>query len=100
DLLRIFHSLERKDDYDRLAAEFERAFNADVPTFEHFTETGRGLEHYRAALARIEALWPAPGTLALIEELVFRRPGGQEEGGFDLAAYQELLLLNSVAKEV
>ncbi len=100
DLLRIFHSLDRRDDYARLAEEFERAFNADVPVFDAFNETGRGLEHYRGALARIESQWPAPGTLALIEELVFRKPGVHEDEAFDLAAYQELLLLYSVAKEV
>ncbi|MDM0103772.1 hypothetical protein QTH97_02420 [Variovorax sp. J22R24] len=100
DLLRIFHSLDRKEDYARLAEEFERAFNADVPAFEHFTEAGRGLEHYRSALARIESQWPAPGTLALIEELIFRKPGVHEDDAFDLAAYQELLLLYAVAKEV
>lgn len=100
DLLRIFHSLDRKEDYARLADEFEHAFNADVPSFEHFTEAGKGLEHYRGTLARIEALWPAPGTLALIEELVFRKPGSHDDGAFDLTAYQELLLLYSVAKEV
>jgi tetratricopeptide (TPR) repeat protein len=100
DLLRIFHSLDRKEDYARLAEEFEHAFNADVPAFEHFTEAGKGLEHYRSALGRIESQWPAPGTLALIEELIFRKPGVHEEGAFDLAAYQELLLLYAVAKEV
>jgi tetratricopeptide (TPR) repeat protein len=99
DLLRIFHSLGRHEDYASLAEEFERAFNADVPVFEKFSDTGKGLEHYRSALARIESQWPAPGTLALIEELVFRKPGAHEEA-FDLAAYQELLLLYSVAKEV
>jgi pilus assembly protein FimV len=100
DLLRIYHSLDRKDDYVRLAEEFERAFNADVPAFEHFNEMGKGLEHYRNTLARIESQWPAPGTLALIEELIFRKPGANEDEVFDLAAYQELLLLYSVAKEV
>lgn len=100
DLLRIYHSLDRKDDYARLAEEFERAFNADVPAFEFFNETGKGLEHYRSTLARIESQWPAPGTLALIEELIFRKPGANEDEAFDLAAYQELLLLYSVAKEV
>ncbi|RZI95161.1 MAG: hypothetical protein EOP78_07290 [Variovorax sp.] len=100
DLLRIFHSLSRRDDYARLRQDFERAFNADVPEFDKFTETGRGLEHYRSALARIESQWPEPGTLALIEELVFRKPGVHEDETFDLAAYQELLLLYSVAKEV
>ncbi|VWX63103.1 conserved hypothetical protein [Burkholderiales bacterium 8X] len=101
DLLRIFHSLDRREDYADVAAEFERAFNADVPPFERFNEsTGKGLEHYGAAMARIQAKWPEPGTLALIEELVFRKPGGHGDDAFDLAAYQELLLLYSVAKEV
>ncbi|WP_143684419.1 bZIP transcription factor [Variovorax sp. KK3] len=100
DLLRIYHALDRQDDYARLSEEFEHAFNADVPDFDQFNQTGKGLEHYRGALARIESQWPAPGTLALIEELIFRKPGTHEDEVFDLAAYQELLLLYSVAKEV
>lgn len=100
DLLRIFHALGRRDEYAGLRQDFERAFNADVPEFDKFTEVGRGLEHYRSTLARIESQWPEPGTLALIEELVFRKPGAHEDEVFDLAAYQELLLLYSVAKEV
>lgn len=100
DLLRIFHTLDRRDDYARVGQEFERAFNASVPDFEQFSELGRGLEHYGSALARIEAQWPRPGTLNLIEELVFRKPGARDDESFDLAAYRELLLLYSVAKEV
>lgn len=100
DLLQIFHSLGREEEYARLAQEFEFAFNADVPAFEQFTEQGRGLEYYRGPLARIASQWPAASTLALIEELVFRRPGAHEEEAFDLSAYRELLLLYSVAKEV
>lgn len=100
DLLRIYHSLDRRDDYARVGREFERAFNAQVPVFEHFAEVGNGLEHYRTTLARIEAQWPQPSTLGLIEELVFRKPGARGDESFDLAAYRELLLLYSVAKEV
>lgn len=100
DLLRIYHALDRRDDYARVGQEFERAFNASVPDFEHFSEVGHGLEHYRSTLARIEAQWPRQGTLALIEELVFRKPGTRGDESFDLAAYRELLLLYSVAKEV
>lgn len=100
DLLRIFHSLDRREDYARVGQEFERAFNASVPDFEHFSEVGRGLEHYPSTLTRIEAQWPRPGTLGLIEELVFRKPGTRGDESFDLAAYRELLLLYSVAKEV
>jgi len=100
DLLKIYHSLDRREDYDRMRQEFSTNFNAGVPPFEKFEEAGRGLEHYRETLARIEAQWPATGTLPLIEELVFRKPGNREEDSFDLAAYRELLLLYSVAKEV
>lgn len=100
DLLQIFHSLGRRDEYNRLRQEFVRNFNAEVPEFDRFEEAGRGLDHYGNALARIEAQWPTVGTLPLIEELIFRKPGSQEEESFDLAAYRELLLLYSVAKEV
>ncbi|WP_088956846.1 type IV pilus assembly protein FimV [Variovorax sp. HW608] len=100
DLLRIYHSLDRREDYARLAEEFERAFNADVPPFDKYTDAGKGLERYPSALARIESQWPAPSTLALIEELIFRKPGVHEDDAFDLAAYQELLLLYGLAKEV
>ncbi|MDM0040953.1 hypothetical protein QTH89_02220 [Variovorax sp. J22G21] len=100
DLFKIYHALGRRDEYARLSGGFERAFNAEVPAFDDFSLGGRGLEHYRGALARIESQWPASGTLALIEELVFRKPGVHEDEAFDLAAYQELLLLYAVAKEV
>jgi len=100
DLLKIYHSQGRKEEYDRLRQDFSTNFNAGVPPFEKFEEAGRGLEHYRGTLARIEAQWPASGTLPLIEELVFRKPGNRDEDSFDLAAYRELLLLYSVAKEV
>lgn len=100
DLFKLYHALGRRDDYARLRSGFERAFNANVPAFDDFSLSGRGLEHYRGALGRIESQWPAASTLALIEELVFRKPGTPEEESFDLAAYQELLLLYAVAKEV
>ncbi|MGI4777097.1 MAG: hypothetical protein ACRYGA_03100 [Janthinobacterium lividum] len=100
DLLRIHHSLGNRDAYGRVGQEFERAFNATLPSFDSFNDGGNGLEHYRSTLARITERWPAPETLLLIEELVFRRPGTDGNEAFDLAAYQELLLLYAIAKEV
>ena len=98
DLFKILHDAGRRPQYDRLAENFERAFNAEVPDFDSFGKEGRGLDQYKGVLARIEAIWPAPGTLALIEDLVFRKPGSREEA-FDLPAYKELLLLYSVARD-
>ncbi|MDM0112447.1 hypothetical protein QTI66_09815 [Variovorax sp. J22R133] len=98
DLFRIFHSLDRREDYARLRREFEQQFNAGVPDFDDFTLEGRSLDRYDGVLERIQATWPYPETLALIEELVFRKPGSREEA-FDLPAYQELLLLYAVARD-
>jgi hypothetical protein len=70
-----------------------------VPAFDDFSNEGRGLEHYQEVLARILSAWPSSGTLDLIEELIFRKPGSREEV-FDLPAYQELLLLYAVAREL
>ncbi len=100
DLLRIHHSLGNREAYGRVGQEFERVFNATLPSFDSFNDGGNGLEHYRSTLARITEQWPASETLAVIEELVFRRPGTDGNEAFDLAAYQELLLLYAVAKEV
>ncbi|HXE21117.1 MAG TPA: hypothetical protein VN617_02155 [Rhodoferax sp.] len=102
DLLAIYHRLDLKDDYARLRGDFTRAFNVQVPPFEAFTGTSKGLEAYPAALARIEALWPSIKVLDAIEASIFRRPGADdgEEGAFDPEAYRELLLLFSIAREV
>lgn len=99
DLLSVLHALGRRDDYARQAREFEHRFNAEVPPFDTFDRQGRGLGDYKPVLDRIVALWPGPGTSELIEELVFRHPGSQE-GVFDLPAYQELLLLHAVVRDL
>ncbi|MGH8821359.1 MAG: hypothetical protein ACREWJ_08725 [Rhodoferax sp.] len=102
DLLGIYHRFDLKDDYVRLRGDFTRAFNVQVPPFDTFSGTSKGLEAYPAALARIEALWPSVEVLDAIEASIFRRPGvgDDEEGAFDPEAYRELLLLFSIAREV
>ena len=99
DLLAVLHSLGRREDYAAVARDFTQGFNVDVPAFDNFTSGGRGLAHYREALQRIVAKWPSQGTDELIEEFVFRKPGTPEES-FDLPAYQELLMLYAVARDL
>lgn len=98
DLFRIYHSLNRREEYDVLRTDFNQVFNTQVPKFDAFAEGGSGLEGYQAALSRIIALWPTPRVLDVIEESIFRKPDAQE--AFDLEAYRELLLLYGVAKDV
>ncbi|SFM44688.1 hypothetical protein [Variovorax sp. OV329] len=99
DLLAVLHSLGRREDYAAVAREFAEGSNVDVPSFDHFTLGGRGMEHYREALQRIVDKWPSQGTAELIEDFVFRKPGSPEES-FDLPAYQELLMLYSVVRDL
>ncbi|MCJ0763403.1 type IV pilus assembly protein FimV [Variovorax terrae] len=100
DLFKIYHSLERRAEYDHLREDFNRVFNAQVPPFEAFSADSRGLEAYEAALSRIEALWPSARVLDVIEESIFRKPGSGDGDAFDLEAYRELLLLYTIAKDV
>ncbi len=99
DLFNLYHQLERRDDYEALREIFNRRFNTQIPVFDMYTDAGLGLEAYHSALSRIEALWPSPKVLEVIEDSIFRRPETNAEA-FNLEAYRELLMLYSVAKEI
>jgi hypothetical protein len=99
DLLGLYHQLKRRADFDELRGEFNRLFNADIPPFESYTGTSRGLESYDVVLSRIVALWPTPEVLQAIEASVFRKLGALTEP-FGLEAYRELLFLYGIAREI
>jgi tetratricopeptide (TPR) repeat protein len=100
DLLMLYHRLGRRDDYEQARAEFNQVFNAGAPPFDQYSDESRGLEDYEAAFGRIQALWPDPRVLDVIEESIFRDPGNAETAVFDLEAYRELLLLHAMAKDM
>lgn len=102
DLFRLYHQLGRRVEYDRLREDFNQHFNADAPPFDQYAEENRGLETYEAAFSRIQALWPQPRVLDVIEQSIFRESeDGESEGEvFGLEAYRELLLLYAIAKDV
>lgn len=100
DLFRIYHRLGRQKDYEALRDEFNHLFNADAPAFDRYTAQGKGLEAYDTAFARIQALWPQPRVLDLIERSIFRDLQDEETEVFDLEAYRELLLLHAMAKDM
>lgn len=99
DLFNLYHQLDRHAEYDSLRVIFNQRFNSQAPTFELYTDKNLGLESYQLALSRIEALWPSPKVLEIIEESLFRRPDIKAEA-FSLEAYRELLLLYAVAREI
>ncbi len=101
DLFNLYHQLGREEDYEELRQTFNQLFNSKIPAFALYgdEEAGAGLEAYQTAMSRIEALWPSPKVLDIIEESIFRKPDAGAEA-FDLEAYRELLMLYSVAREI
>jgi hypothetical protein len=98
ELLRLYHTLSRVDEFAQLRKQFMQSFNAQVPEFTGFHRTGRMLYHYTDALAEIEAEWTSPSVMALLEKFLFRRDGVGAVEPFDMAAYDELLLLLAIAQ--
>ncbi len=98
ELLRLFHTLSRAEDFMQLRAQFMRYFNAKVPEFSAFNRQGRPLDRYPDALAEIEAEWSSPAVLHTLDKFLFHRAGNANTEPFDLAAYDDLLLLLGIAQ--
>lgn len=99
DLLGLLKVQDRRREYASVAHEFSHSFGVAVPEFEQFTGGDRGLEHYPEVLLLIVEKWPSQGTADLIEAFVFRKPGSADDV-FDLPAYQDLLMLYAVARDL
>lgn len=100
DLLKLFHALNLRPEFQKLSQDFNLLFNGRVPAFALFMDEGKGLEDYPEALARISTLWPTPKVLEFIETCVFRDPWAAASEPFDLAALRELLFLHGVARHL
>lgn len=98
DLLKLFHSLNLRPEFQRLSQDFNLLFNGRVSEFALFADEGRSLETYPETLARISALWPTAKVLELIETCIFRDPWAAASEPFDLAAFRELLFLHALAR--
>lgn len=98
ELLGLFYQLSRKNEFDALRAQFEQHFAARVPEMAQFAQRGKSLEHYTELLATIEALWPTDEVGDLLESYLFRHQGPDSGVLFDLAAFDDLLLLQAVAR--
>lgn len=98
ELLRLFHTLGRADDFERLRAQFVAHFNVRVPDFSAFHRAGKTLEQYPDALATIEAEWTLAQVVERLEGYLFRQKGGQDGLVFDMAAFDDLLMLLAIAQ--
>ncbi len=100
DLLKVFHTLGRKAEFQKFRQDFNLLFKGNVPEFSKFNDEGKSLDAYPAALARVSEVWHSPKAQEFIEDCIFRNAGDDQSAGFDLAAFSELLFLHAIAKRL
>lgn len=98
DLLGLLHSLGLPDEFKHFQQDFKRLFNVNMPEFALFKEPGKTLQSYPDVLSAITLLWTKPEVQSLIDACIFRGPGSDKIASFDLAAFRDLLLLQSIAQ--
>lgn len=100
DLLKIFHTLSRKSDYDRYRTQFNQIFTGYVPEYAGFNDSGSGVEGYTDVCRQIVDLWPSKDALEYIEKCMVRTPEHDAMQSFQLEAFRDLLMLHGVVKQL
>lgn len=84
--------------YEEVREEFNRRFNAYVPSWDEDLGIGRSLEDYPAVIERLQGLWETPvRAIEVLQASLLR--GDESSKPFDLPAYRELLMLYGIARE-
>lgn len=98
-LLEIHRRRDQREAYQRTRVRFNQRFNSVAPDWQADPKSGRTLDDYPLVMGRIQRAWPAPlDAMAELEALLFRRGSGAEL--FDLPAYQEVLFLFQMARDL
>jgi hypothetical protein len=98
-LLQIYRRRCDGEAYERIRERFNRRFNAHAPQWHSDPGQGRALDSYPDVVQRLQSSWKVPAQVTeLLQALLFRRDASTEQ--FDLPAYEELLFLYAVAREL
>lgn len=98
-LLQIYRSRGDQPAYERTRERFNQRFNALAPEWDADTAALRGLQSYPDVMTALQRVWSSPlDAMAEIETLLFRR--GSEDERFDLPAYEDLLFLYWLTREL
>ncbi len=98
-LLEVYHRRSDRDDYEVMRRRFNQRFNSVAPEWEDYGQAGRPLLEYPKQVARLQAVWPNPlDSMAELEAMAFGR--GDEKELFDLPAYQDVLFLYQMARQL
>jgi hypothetical protein len=96
DLLKIFHTLSRKEEFDRYRREFNAVFTGQVPEYGGFLTAGKGLEAYPELCDQLVRLWPSREAMAFMESSLVRQRSPDHTQLVELEAFKDLLLLHAV----
>ncbi len=96
-LLELYRRTNNRGEYERSAAEFRHRYNAFIPPWEdpNAGQEGPGLEAYPHLVKQICDLWRSPTCKVFLDELLYDNRGGNRIG-FNLGAYQDIMLLRSL----
>ncbi|MEW6705511.1 MAG: hypothetical protein AB1430_11730 [Pseudomonadota bacterium] len=98
-LMQIYRKRGDQPAYERTRERFNLRFNALAPQWQADPASQLSLEAYPGALGEVQRAWHSPlDAMAVIESLLFRR--GSEDERFDLPAYEELLFLYWLTREL
>jgi hypothetical protein len=100
DLLKLFHTLSRRAEFDRYRDDFNLQFTGLVSGYARFQMEGNGLDNYADICNQIVALWPSDDALDYIEMCLVRQPQDEPGQGFDLEAFRDLLTLHGVLRRL
>lgn len=98
-LMQIYRQRGDEPAYERTRERFNQRFNAIAPEWAAAAGDPRGLEASPEVMASLQSAWPRPlDARALLETLLFRR--GSEDERFELPAYEELLFLHGLTRDL
>lgn len=100
DLLKIFHTLSRKAEFDKYRKEFNAVFSGQVSTYADFLQVGKSLEDYPVLCEELTRIWPSREALEFLESCLVRQPRVESPVLVDLEAFKDLLLLHAVGRRL
>jgi|GEM_PF-1980604 len=101
-LFDLYRKRGLKKEFEALYTRFERRFNVAVPPWGQQPDVqgqGRDLMDYDRAMKLITLAWGQPQSVLVLEHMLMDDPQ-QHRMGFDLAAYRDLLMLYTVARDL
>jgi hypothetical protein len=97
-LLDLYREHGKEPEFRRLAEQFHRQFNVQMPQWDGASEDvrhDRGLEAFAHVIARVTELWGTPDCRSYLERLLYDNRQGRRTG-FTLSAYSEILFLRQL----